>query len=93
MTETLDSPQVERELMDAVDADPRVVAALRGKNTFIDSSAGHHLNEAIHGREAWSAAHEDIKDTLESFVTTYICIRRAVTAELRPQFQRSENRG
>lgn len=84
--QTYNRAQAERALLKAVDADPRVVAALEAKNAFIDSDAGHHLDAAVHAKEAWGLVDEDLKDILEAHMVNYMRTRRAVKAELRPKF-------
>jgi hypothetical protein len=88
--QTYSRVQAERELLSRVDADPRVIAALAAKNAFLDSDAGHHLDEAVHGRETWSALDEDIKDTLEAFTFNYYRTRRQVRAELKAEMEDAE---
>lgn len=87
MDDTYNRAQTERALLKAVDADPRVIAALEAKNAFIDSDAGHHLDEAVHGRETWSSLDEDIKDTLEAYTFNYYRTRRMVKAELKAKME------
>lgn len=84
--ETYNRAQAERALLRAVDADPRVVAALEAKNAFYDSDAGKHLDAAVHGRETWSTLDEDIKDAVEAFTFNYYRTRKLVKDELRSQF-------
>ncbi len=79
--------QAERALLAAVNADPRVVAALEAKNTFLDSDAGKHLDAAIHGREAWSLVDEDLKDVLEAHLLNHVRTFREVKAELLTQIR------
>lgn len=86
MDNTYNRTQAERALLRAVDADPRVVAALEAKNAFIDSDAGRHLDAAVHARESWALVDEDLKDVLEAHMLNYARTRRLVKAELRPQF-------
>lgn len=88
--DTYDRVQAERALLKAVDADPRVIAALEAKNAFYDSNAGHHLDAAIHSRESWSLLDEDIRDTLEAYVSNYFRTRREVKRELTPRFHPTE---
>lgn len=88
--ETYGDIQAERKLLGAVDADPRVVAALEAKNAFYDSDAGHHLDAASHGRETWTLVDEDIKDALEAFTYNYFRTRRMVKAELKTQTEVGE---
>lgn len=87
------SIQAERELLKAVDSDPRVVAALEAKNAFYDSDAGKHLDAAVHGMETWSTLDEDIRDTLEAHTANYIRTRGIVKAELRSNFYHEEGEG
>lgn len=82
--------KAERILLKAVDADPRVVAALEAKNAFFDSDAGYRINEAIRGRETWAALDEDIKDAFEAFIDNYVRTRRLVKAELLTQIRAQE---
>lgn len=79
--------QAERALLKAVDADPRVVAALEAKNAFIDSEAGKHLDAAVHREETWSLVDEDLKDILEAHMLNYARTRRVVKAELLTQIR------
>lgn len=86
--ETYNAIKAERALLNAVDADPRVIAALEAKNAFFDSDAAKHLDAAVHAREAWSTLDEDIKDALEAFTYNYYRTRMLVKDELRPKFHR-----
>lgn len=88
--ETYSRVQAERALLRAVDADPRVVAALAAKNAFYDSDAGKHLDAAAHSKETWSLVDEDIKDTMEAHMVNYIRTRRAVKAELKAKMEAGE---
>jgi hypothetical protein len=88
--ETYNRVQAERELLSRVDADPRVIAALAAKNAFYDSDAGHHLDEAVHGRTSWSLLDEDIKDAVEAFTFNYYRTRRQVKAELKAEMEAAE---
>lgn len=83
--ETYSRTQAERALLKAVDADPRVIAALEAKNAFFDSDAGKHLDAALRGREAWSLLDEDIHDAVEAFTINYYLTRRNVKEELKAQ--------
>ena len=85
--ETYDRVQAERALLKAVDADPRVIAALEAKNAFFDSDAGKHLDAALHGRESWSLLDEDIHDAVEAFTFNYYRTRRDVKEELLEQIR------
>ena len=88
--ETYNRAKAERALLKAVDADPRVVAALEAKNAFLDSDAGHHLDAAVHAQETWGLVDEDIKDTMEAHMVNYIRTRRAVKAELKAKMEAGE---
>lgn len=88
--ETYSRVRAERALIKAVDADPRVVAALEAKNAFLDSEAGRHLDAAVHARETWGLVDEDLKDILEAHMINYMRTRRAVRAELLEQIRTQE---
>lgn len=79
---TYNRAQMERALLKAVEADPRVVAALEAKNAFLDSEAGKHLDAAVHAKESWTLVDEDLKDILEAHMINYMRTRRLVKAEL-----------
>ena len=73
----------ERALLRAVDADPRVLAALDAKNAFLDSDAAKHLDAALHDQEPWTLVDEDLRDVLEAHVLNYVATRLTVRNELR----------
>lgn len=81
--------RAELALIKAVSADSRVIAADSARQAFYASEWGQIIL-GLRGREAWAAADEELKDVYEAFGYNWAMTRKAVRAELRPQFHPEE---